>query len=361
MLSAEFKNLNLIRGRIRGGKASLLTVISIDQAYQQGEKFKAFIELVNDTPEIEELIIVQTGYLKRFYTRLNPKLNVDEADRAAEQLGQDWVVGQKKYMEFLKKPYQIISWKKVLEFSEHDNNEDYLKFSKIVKNDYECNDEAFKDKVDKLSNSYAKKLLDEWQIKAVTLDYNRCFQASRNYLLEEGSIIYQLVKLAKKLNIAFITYPDRSNPALKHIYDKYFCNNDSLPKDLLPWVQSDPLPWLQYEIGNEKKWSAKYTQSQLNALSDRIKLLELNNSSQAYYIDSFNHLGFFKHGGNYGSSTCSDDFLYRIMVAILTFIPGWNSNQKQYFNEQLEALITEINEYPQNGEVNERSTQIQIK
>lgn len=90
--------------------------------------------------------------------------------------------------------------------------------------------------INTLSRNYAYKLVDEWDRKSIKLKFDICFQAAKNYLLEEGAIIFQLIKLGAD----FITYPDRSNPVLKYFYKKYL-------------AERDPLPWKRYQIFNDNE------------------------------------------------------------------------------------------------------------
>lgn len=216
----------------------LLTVISIDQEYQQGESFKAFCRLVNQEYElnkrIHKLIVVETGYLKRHYIRLDPNLIIEEALEKAQKAGEEWVKMHKPYLDELSIPYEIRSWEEITTCTLGEQSDSFYEQVDKIKNDYEKEDDRLKDLINALSRSYAFKLVDEWDRKGIKLKFDACFQAAKNYLIEEGAIIFQLIKLGAD----FITYPDRSNPVLKYIYKKYLAD-------------IDPLPWKRYQVFND--------------------------------------------------------------------------------------------------------------
>lgn len=216
----------------------LLTVISVDQDYQQGESFRAFCQLLNQEYElnkrINKLIVVETGYLKRHYIRLDPSLSTENATNKAKQWGEDWVKNHRVYLETLKIPYEVKRWNEITKGTLIDKNEmSFAVHVDKIKTDYEKEDNRLKDLINTLSRSYAFKLVDEWDRKGTKLNFDACFQAAKNYLIEEGAIIFELIKLGAD----YITYPDRSNPVLKYIYKKYL-------------IETDPLPWKRYQIIN---------------------------------------------------------------------------------------------------------------
>jgi hypothetical protein len=219
----------------------LLTVISVDQEYQQGESFKAFCHLLSQEYElnksINKLIVVETGYLKRHYIRLNPKLNIEEATAKAKHWGAEWVKKHKLYLEKLPVPYEVKSWEEIIRPLTNTNEINFSNHLNKIKNDYEKEDDRLKDLVNALSRNYAFKLVDEWEREGIKLKFDTCFQAAKNYLIEEGAIIFELIKLGAD----YITYPDRSNPVLKYIYKKYL-------------IETDPLPWKRYQVINMKEF-----------------------------------------------------------------------------------------------------------
>src|SRR5438552_8119173 len=92
--------------RSSGQSASAIMIISIDQLYQQGDDFKAFCLAINEEYEkrnVIKLTIVETGYLKRHYLRLDKNYSsTEEADLAAMQLGESWVKEQLSSLYLLK-------------------------------------------------------------------------------------------------------------------------------------------------------------------------------------------------------------------------------------------------------------------
>lgn len=101
--------------RSAGKCLSVVTIISIDQHYQQKDEFKAFCLTMNEEYKKKNLLkltVVETGYLKRHYLRLDKKYpSTEEADVDAIQLGTDWVKEQLCSLNLLKMPVEIISWK----------------------------------------------------------------------------------------------------------------------------------------------------------------------------------------------------------------------------------------------------------
>lgn len=231
----------------------LLTVISVDQSYQQGDNFKAFCELLNREYElnkrVSKLLVLETGYLKRHYLRLDPQLSIETADDKAREWGQDWAKRHKLYLEELQIPYEIKSWEEITKNSFSDKKEiDFSYHLNNIKNDYEKEDPRLKELINALSRGYAIKLVDEWDRKGVKLEFDLCFQAAKNYLLEEGAITFELIKLGAD----YITYPDRSNPVLKYIYKKYL-------------MGTDPLPWKRYQIIVDKGIQGENTKNKFSS------------------------------------------------------------------------------------------------
>jgi hypothetical protein len=96
--------------------------------------------------------------------------------------------------------------------------------SKIYKTDT-----SFKIEVDQLSRKYGDKLSQKYNPeKDENLD-RACFEAAKEYLLEESSIIFKLIELEFKAQF----YPGNRNAAMRYIYNKHF------GKDVLPWIRYD--------------------------------------------------------------------------------------------------------------------------
>ncbi|WP_218814504.1 hypothetical protein [Rickettsiella endosymbiont of Dermanyssus gallinae] len=240
----------------------LLTVISLDQDYQQGESFNAFCQLLNQEYElnkrVNKLIILETGYLKRHYIRLDATLSIEDANEKARQWGKEWIKSHKVHLEGLQIPYEIKSWEEITRRGSLDEKDtSFSSHIARIKRDYEKEDDRLKHLVNTLSRSYAFKLVDEWDRRGVKIKFDICFQAAKNYLLEEGTIIFELIKLGAD----YIIYPDRSNPVLKYIYKKYL-------------METDPLPWKRYQIITDKESPS----TNLKNKSNPVPLIKLKES-----------------------------------------------------------------------------------
>jgi hypothetical protein len=124
--------------RSSGQCASAVSIISIDQHYQQGDKFKAFCLAINEEYEkknLNKLTIVETGYLKKHYLRLDKCYSsVDEADSAAIQLGESWAEKQQSSLDLLEIPNKVISWKDLLETQANAKAKPFSEYLCWVKN-----------------------------------------------------------------------------------------------------------------------------------------------------------------------------------------------------------------------------------
>ena len=180
-----------LRGKLyrsSGQCSSVVTIISIDQSYQQGIEFEAFCLLMNEEYEKKNLVkltIVETGYLKRHYLRLDKRYFSDEeADLAAIQLGKDWLQKQSSSLDLLKMPIEVISWKDLLEKQSTASDKLFSKYFSTVEHMY-ITDEVFAHEVDSLSKKYGEKLSYQYNPNREKNLDKACLDAAKNYLLEE--------------------------------------------------------------------------------------------------------------------------------------------------------------------------------
>ncbi len=217
-----------------GKSASIVTIISIDQMYQQNEAFEAFCLKLNSEFEAgncHKVTIIETGYLKRHYFRLDTNFKcLDEIDLAAIQLGNLWVERQKTLINKLKMPINLLSWKEILETQVCKEDRPFSEYLAIVENDY-INDKCFYNHVKKLSEKYSEKLSKRYNPNNDKLLAEKCQKAARDYLLEESSVIFKLVHYSFTHQL----YPGAGNAALRYIHRKYF-------------GKDNPLPWVEYKI-----------------------------------------------------------------------------------------------------------------
>lgn len=216
-----------------GQSASVVSVISIDQVHQQKEEFEAFclkIKAELDASNCYKITIVETGYLKRHYLRLDTQYRFsDDADKVAMKLGEEWIEKQRYALDILpQEALEIISWKEVLEGKKSEEDKSFDEYLAMIERDYEM-DKHFKNLVDNISQKYANKLLKQYD-KNGEQSLQACLKAAKDYLLEESSIIFKLVHYDFTRQV----YPGAGNAALRYIYRKYFGKTN-----LLPWIQYD--------------------------------------------------------------------------------------------------------------------------
>ncbi|BBB14946.1 uncharacterized protein RVIR1_04330 [Candidatus Rickettsiella viridis] len=215
-----------LRGHLHtssGKYASAVSIISLDQSHQQGIEFEAFCLAINEQHEkgnISKLTIIETGYLKRHYLRLDKNYCItSEADAAAIQLGKNWVKEQLSSLHLLKMPVEILSWQEIIDSD----------FLSKVKND-SISDNIFIGHIKTLAEKYAEKLEVKYNPNGLASMKEACLKAARAYLVEESSIIAGL----KRRGFDFQLYPGNRNAALRYIAKKYFSGTQSIP-----WIRYD--------------------------------------------------------------------------------------------------------------------------
>lgn len=249
--------------RSNGQIASALTIISIDQSHQQGIEFEAFCLKLNEEyaeKNVAQLTIIETGYLKRHYQRLDAKFSsIEKADVSAIALGEDWVNQQQSSLDKLTLPFKIMSWKEVLETKNGETDQSFSFYLSRIESDY-VTDKVFRNHVDKISKKYAEKLASKYNPEGDAEKNQACLKAAKAYLLEESSIIFKLVHHG----FTSLLYPGSGNAALRYVHRKYF-------------GESNPMPWLRYDIQypkHEKQTQLKNSKSiffQESAVDDNLK------------------------------------------------------------------------------------------
>ncbi len=249
--------------RSAGKCLSVVTIISIDQHYQQKDEFKAFCLTMNEEYKKKNLLkltVVETGYLKRHYLRLDKKYpSTEEADVDAIQLGTDWVKEQLCSLNLLKMPVEIISWKDLLEEISTAKDKPFLEYLDRVKDTYRT-DEVFSREVDTLSKKYGEKLSHQYNPNKDESIDKACLEAAKNYLLEESSIIFKLVPRGFNAQI----YPGNRNAALRYVYKKFF-------------REVNPIPWIRYDI----QYSSNFEEKKLNSSARTLFFENTTESTQS--------------------------------------------------------------------------------
>ena len=212
---------------------SIVNVISMDQPSQRGEKFEAFVNRVNILHKkygVKKLTVVLTDSLQKHYVGLNPKLANLDVKKLACKKGTDWLIQNNEFLSYLdlKINIEVWHWDKLV--SRDDFKEALMQVEEFYKKEAD-----FQEIVNRLSSEYAKKLSERRKNWKNPPDYTACFEAARNYLLEESAIWGPLLNLG----FNFITYPGRKNEAVDYTYNK------------LSQSTHKYLPWLRYSF--EKK------------------------------------------------------------------------------------------------------------
>ncbi len=254
--------------RSSGQSASAVTIISIDQTHQQGVEFEAFCLKINEEYKernLTNLTIIETGYLKRHYLRLDTQFSsIEEADCAAMQLGLDWKNQQQSSLDQLKLPCEIISWKEIIESQAGEKDVPFSKYLAKIEADYKT-DKVFRNHVNTISKKYAEKLAAKYNPERLEYLYEACFKAARDYLLEESSIIFKLVQRDFSCQL----YPGTGNAALRYIQRKYF-------------GEKNPMPWLRYDI--------QYPKQEIRVHLKESESFFFNNTSPGNNLKHKNHI-----------------------------------------------------------------------
>lgn len=245
-------------------KINLLMVVSIDQIHQSGSDFQKFCNLVNENKDrINNLVIVETGHLKRHYIRIKQATSLENAAIIGQEAGKAWVSENKLALNTLEIPYQIVSWQSLVEDSEFKE-----KLLLTVKNYQE--DSIFKKIVDEVGGNYAKKFYLQLKELGITSSFDECIEAAKDYLIEESTIAHKLVKMGD-----FQAYPGRSNPAVSYVYKKYF-------------GESDPLPWVRYRTDIKEKHSKNGPLLKSETGIDRFEVTGKNGNQNGNGLGIFN-------------------------------------------------------------------------
>lgn len=212
---------------------SIVNVISMDQQSQSGIRFEAFIKrinLVNKRHKIKKIVLILTDFLYRHYLALDIDLNLSEINILANKKGKSWMKKNGERLIFLLDEsieFKILRWEALFV------RDDFSHSLAVVKNLYHQNNE-FKLIVDGLSQKYAEKFICRTVDFKNSVEITSCFNAAKNYLLEESAIWGSLLNL----DFDFITYPGRKNEAIEYTYNIFES-------------EIGPLKWLRYSF--EKK------------------------------------------------------------------------------------------------------------
>lgn len=218
---------------------NLINVISKDNSKQTGQPFEKFINLVHSNLVIEKLTIIDSTYLHRHYSGKTDEFNMTWLDKNAPSLS------------VLEIPYEIFSWKSILEHNE------YPIYRELIQSLYN-EDEQF------------QILVRERIKKFICLSGE---EAAISYLLEECAGACVLSRMGN------ITYPGPMNPPMRHCLNElvgerfeyipydvtYLGANNNPTKDMANYFKSLSFPQEMYP-----EFFERY-QEFCNALSKEIK------------------------------------------------------------------------------------------
>lgn len=216
MPKARFKDSIQVPNKDR---AVLMTVISLGNHSQEGQKLGYFVDLVNTAfkeKSLEKLIIVTTGHLQKHYFSLGLEEELEEVnlENKAQAFDQQWLKKNKNYLDQFKLPVEILSWKELLE----KDKDAFNSFLEQIKTDYHANKE-FTNLVDKHAGNYVYRKINQYFKGNKKVSSDDFLRVATHYVLEEcAALVLQLFKCGADL----LCYPDGKTPPANYVWNKYF-------------------------------------------------------------------------------------------------------------------------------------------
>ena len=188
--------------------------ISVGQAYHEGEKLIATMDLINET--FKSCIIMLCDTLQRHTLKIkHPDLSDDELYKKALLLGDEWLARNRIAYAYLSIDSKIIRWDYWL------NHPDYSRYKKII-NELYCSDVDYKNKI----QATIKKFLERQGL----LGDVQAFQLCEAYVLEECPV---LVPLWAQTGCQFIIYPRFRTSAMSATYQHFIaCSGQDILKEV---------------------------------------------------------------------------------------------------------------------------------
>lgn len=180
--------------------------ISVGQPAHEGDKFAATINTVNNN--FRECMIMVCDSLQRYSISAHTDKSIAELHNQANILGEQWVARNKKIIDKLTIPHEIIRWDSWLH---HPLFADAQK--KI--NDLYLHDSVFKKALYDAAEDFAVRA--QRRFLGDHCGYNKVFDASTLYLKEECAVI---LLWAAEENIDFEIYPGSRVKAMEYVYKK---------------------------------------------------------------------------------------------------------------------------------------------
>lgn len=193
-----------------------ILLISVGQKYHEGQRLVAAIDLINRSNFLKCTIMVADS-LQRYN---HYHLAQDEAHKAANQDGEDWIKRNLPIIQQIKTKYEIIRWDKHLSCDEF-----CKKYRDELLQDYNSNQ-----KVREVINTGIEKYIARQEFITNEENKNMLSQISLNYMLEESAI---LMPLWANQGYDYIIYPKKMTEMMNLSYEKF----------VLP-IMPDKVKWL---------------------------------------------------------------------------------------------------------------------
>ena len=238
--------------------AVLMTVISLDNAKQQGPQWGQFLQRVEQgfqAQEFSKFIIVTTGYLQRHYFSLGLATPLDEATLAEQAKAEDakWLAKAAAGFKELSAKPEIISWQRLLAQPTPEQSLSFSDFLVKVHEEYATN-EHFKALVEHHANHYVHRKIAHYLKKEPMLQAEVFSRAAIDYVLEECAAVQQLFRCGADI----LFYPGGMNPPASYIWNTYFSHQALVYKSKLPAVSSSLLmPYCEQLLVKVKDWNRR--------------------------------------------------------------------------------------------------------
>ncbi len=270
---AKFKKSDI--RSILGTDGSLLTIISMESPKQTGSNFKAFVVLVNDrveTDNVSLLYILLTGELHIHYLLLQYPKDPEQSENdykkfiteKAKEMNEKWQRDNEATLQHLKCKVAIITWGQLR--SDHENT--FQVTRRVIQYLYN-NEQEFQEIVDQHSKIWhGNKLYKKQQAlhspgaesESLLL---ACRNASVNYIVEEAAFVAAILS---SMRYTGFCYPGQANKPIEWLQNH---------QEHLPATNRLPI-CVEYELTTKKLQSDQAVQNS-KTVKDREKLQQSPN------------------------------------------------------------------------------------
>lgn len=192
-------------------KRSCIVHISVGQAYHEGDKFIATMDLINETFRSCKIMVCDT-LQKHSLKIMDPALSDDDAYQKALLLGEQWLERNSNAYSYLDIDVEIYRWDQWLRHPE------YSIYRAEVENLYKENSDY---------RAAIHATIEKFLTRQNMSNNTTAFNLSKIYILEECPI---LIPLWAKTGCEFVVYPRFRTPAMAKTY-QYFLGDKNI--DLL--------------------------------------------------------------------------------------------------------------------------------